>query len=593
MGIRSQMNDTAVCKLQGAKTQTSSKYLLSNLNCNTVETASKSSGSCTSLHRGNEYGKQQDADTSQQININQIKQIHRQSFYQNLKQQSQNQSSFTNINFLHAQPLLESQNNDNEVLYEHETPKYQQQIAQGEQIEKLKQNLFNEINRQIVYHQNENRCSFNGGSIGQIHKINNRNLHSLNGNSSSGNRQIKKGCGRQKLSVYERQLLWDQSRKNKIQQLRETINMSEVQDCTFKPQLISHIVSRQTENDEVDYSNQQNAIQSITFNSNNAYDQFNHQAISNQDLNRSGIQSNQKTSKRSITRCKSSQKDSSVIEEQQLRFIEKHINRLSLAKLQKEMYYQQIDQQPGSGVHWKNKLTQPSAPNITGLSNNNSRRQSKLSLFMNQESATIQPRIDSQDKENIVDNYSTLNRKLQSTSQKRIKSLKRAISPQNSSYQSAQKRHNHYPNTSIVDKVLAGSNQKLKFYQDKVQNNAETIVDELEKAGVYHRSISTLSQSKQTQGSVVQILNNNGESFVNQYESNLGQGTLTPKPIQPIYNSQSSCCYTKQYMQIQSQQKELEDRMKRFKQKISHKQEEVVNSKIIGIIHQHIQSLDI
>jgi hypothetical protein len=39
--------------------------------------------------------------------------------------------------------------------------------------------------------------------------------------------------------MYDRQLLWDQSRKNKIKQLKETLCLNEIEDCTFQPQLIS------------------------------------------------------------------------------------------------------------------------------------------------------------------------------------------------------------------------------------------------------------------------------------------------------------------------------------------------------------------
>ncbi len=78
---------------------------------------------------------------------------------------------------------------------------------------------------------------------------------------------------------------------------------------------------------------------------------------------------------------------------------------------------------------------------------------------------------------------------------KRIKSLKRAISPSHSSYQSSKKRHFHYPVTQSIEKVLVKSNSKLRFYQDRVAmtTSTETIVDELEKEGIYQRSVSGLS----------------------------------------------------------------------------------------------------
>lgn len=60
--------------------------------------------------------------------------------------------------------------------------------------------------------------------------------------------------------------------------------------------------------------------------------------------------------------------------------IESHINRQALSRLKKQ--YEQVieEQKPGSGHNWKNKLTKPSLPKITGLETFTGRKASRPSL---------------------------------------------------------------------------------------------------------------------------------------------------------------------------------------------------------------------
>jgi hypothetical protein len=72
--------------------------------------------------------------------------------------------------------------------------------------------------------------------------------------------------------------------------------------------------------------------------------------------------------------------------------------------------------------------------------------------------------------------------------------LKRPISPSNSSYKTAKKRYQLYPKTEFVGKTLAKSNSKMKLYCEKlVTSNHDTIIDNLEKEGLFPRSTTGCS----------------------------------------------------------------------------------------------------
>ena len=72
---------------------------------------------------------------------------------------------------------------------------------------------------------------------------------------SNSKRKSSQGKGK-RLSVYERHNIWDQNRKNKIEKMRETLSMNEVEDCTFKPQLVSHNQSRNQDYEEDEMAEQ-------------------------------------------------------------------------------------------------------------------------------------------------------------------------------------------------------------------------------------------------------------------------------------------------------------------------------------------------
>lgn len=83
------------------------------------------------------------------------------------------------------------------------------------------------------------------------------------------------------------------------------------------------------------------------------------------------------------------------------RYFEKHVNRMSIAKLKKQLESQILESLPGSGNVWTNTLTKPKAPKITGL---------------------------------------TLKKSMK-TIEEGINSLKRPFSPNHCSYTSNRKRH--------------------------------------------------------------------------------------------------------------------------------------------------------
>eukprot|EP00347_Sterkiella_histriomuscorum_P021691 403333098 len=498
------------------------------------------------------------------------------------QQQNQN-SGFLQYSSIAAQPLQESHCSHNEVLYDSDTPPQQKQKQQSnyqnsqqnmtenvEHINKLKLNLFKEINRQLTYNDsNKDRI---------------RPQTSLSSKSHMGTRlsSSKDGSKRSRLSMYDRQLLWDHARKNKIQHLRETLSMNEVEDCTFKPQLVSHNQSK------IEYEEDNYKTIGAEIKDEEIAELYN-PLVNNSDCNSSKLMSsnskNNLKQSASKSRVKSMARKDDVVQEQQQKYIEKHINRLAVAKLRKDFEFQMEMAQPGSGQIWQNQLTQPSVPKITGLtlSQEKQRKGTRLSCYINTENNMVI-------QENSLNQEECYNDKpykfqtIQETSEPRIKSLKRAISPQNSSYKSAKKRHSNYPTTHSIDKVLSQSNQKLKFYQDKitVANTNETIVDDLEKEGIFKRSTSNLSQYKS-------LLSNQQISLVN-------FNSIQAPPSRAEAHKQScssSSCYTKQHAHMMDQLKSLEQQAKSNIFKLSNKQEEKVNSKIINVIHQHIQSLEV
>ena len=70
---------------------------------------------------------------------------------------------------------------------------------------------------------------------------------------------------------------------------------------------------------------------------------------------------------RSISKCRSQ----AVLEEEQNlindKSIERHVSRIALARLKKEFQKKVEEHSVGSGKVWKNQLTQPKAPKLTGL----------------------------------------------------------------------------------------------------------------------------------------------------------------------------------------------------------------------------------
>lgn len=110
------------------------------------------------------------------------------------------------------------------------------------------------------------------------------------------------------------------------------------------------------------------------------------------------------------------------------------------------------DLKPGSGKIWKNQLTKPSVPKITG---------------------TKQPKSNG-------DLDTIYNRPKQ-----KIKSLERPITPAYSAHNMPKKRHNVYHTQNELQIKLKNSDNMLKHYMNSVERKEASILDELGSGRIY------------------------------------------------------------------------------------------------------------
>lgn len=151
------------------------------------------------------------------------------------------------------------------------------------------------------------------------------------------------------------------------------------------------------------------------------------------------------------------------------------------ARVQHEFRRVSSDLRPGSGKIWKNQITKPIEPRITGFS----------TIDQNEDLSNVgyQPMIIRQGS----------NR----PSQPAIKSLKRPISPALSSHSSQTRHHAVYKTEQEFQAKVVKSNSMLKHYMDSVKRSSEnpSVLEELGNEQIYRKQELTLPEySKQETG---------------------------------------------------------------------------------------------
>lgn len=80
------------------------------------------------------------------------------------------------------------------------------------ELNNLRKNLLEEISNQINFKANKPK------------------------NPKSNSKPIKQHSqSKKRLSMYDRQMLWEKMRKNKIQDMKEVVELGQLEDCTFQP----------------------------------------------------------------------------------------------------------------------------------------------------------------------------------------------------------------------------------------------------------------------------------------------------------------------------------------------------------------------
>ena len=162
--------------------------------------------------------------------------------------------------------------------------------------------------------------------------------------------------------------------------------------------------------------------------------------------------------------------------------IESHVQRLQRARVIKEVKQIEEDLKPGSGKIWKNQLTRPTFPRITGLVdavNDNP--------FQENNNEVYEPMIISRDHTN------------DDPKPPRIKSLKRPVGPENlSASTSRSKRHAIYKTNVELQTKLTGSGNMLQHYMKSIERSTgNSILDELKTEHIYTPAQQLLPEYKQ------------------------------------------------------------------------------------------------
>jgi hypothetical protein len=123
--------------------------------------------------------------------------------------------------------------------------------------------------------------------------------------------------------------------------------------------------------------------------------------------------------------------------------VEKHVGRMEQARVDAECAQIIEDLKPGSGKIWKNKLTNPTVPNITGL-------RGKSTEYDNSDIDFNQPMIIQQNK-TCINGYAA----------KYKRALEKPIAPKTCRSSEIRKRHQLYVKEDQIKKKLVQSNSML------------------------------------------------------------------------------------------------------------------------------------